>query len=535
LAFVSLTGFLYFLGLKLFIETSKLNINKQIIFNLILSGLIIYYYFSLPEGRIKDVHIIRFIVLNYLGITLISFSGFLNKDSEISMLQFNVLMVMNLIVTGLYAGILFCGISSAIAAIDVLFNLDFNHKIYGQLWFIIAGIISPLFYFSQIPNDIIKFEYKYPKILKFLVKYILLPLTCIYLLILYAYIIRILFLNEFPKNIVTGFTIGYSITGIITIYLAKPLLEQTQKWLTVFSIYFFRLLPPVLIVMFIAIITRVKEYGFTESRYYVVIVGIWLSIITVYMIFRKNKNFRILPISFFVIGLISLFGPLSSFNISIKSQSKILKQLLIENKILVNNKIYKIDNNIKFEHKKQISSILKYFYDTHSLNKLEFLPEKIVKTNNLNEITKIFGFDYISRWMNKNKQNQWYNYRVNKRNIFEIDSDYDYFFTYNRYLNDDDKDNHSYIEFDNKKLKIILDKTIIVEIDTYDILKTLNDKTGDINSYNIPLKNMVYKYENENYRVLIIFNSIYYKFDKEKQTVDLSNYSFNVLLDKKNK
>jgi hypothetical protein len=47
--------------------------------------------------------------------------------------------------------------------------------------------------------------------------------------------------------------------------------------------------------LFYAIYLRINQYDLTINRYFVVIFGIWLLVISIYFIFSKKKNLMVIP------------------------------------------------------------------------------------------------------------------------------------------------------------------------------------------------------------------------------------------------
>ena len=106
-----------------------------------------------------------------------------------------------------------------------------------------------------------------------------------------------------------------------------------------------------------------------------------------YLSITKNKKNILLLISLSLVIVVSTFGPISSFEISKKSQNRLLEDLLIKNGMLVNGEI-KDNANIPKGDQHSISSILSYFENNHSLKEVKFLPEDFSMT----QMEDTFGF-----------------------------------------------------------------------------------------------------------------------------------------------
>ena len=93
--------------------------------------------------------------------------------------------------------------------------------------------------------------------------------------------------------------------------------------------------------MFISIGIRIRSYGITENRYFVLVLGLWVLGIMLYFALIKKSNNIIIPITLSIIALNSVFGPLSSFAVSKRSQNKRFQSILLRNNMLEDNKIIK--------------------------------------------------------------------------------------------------------------------------------------------------------------------------------------------------
>lgn len=339
---VSLLGISLLFSLHILAE----RIGKKIILSLIgILFLVIFYQFFLPHRNsdFTDVHRVLIAVSFILSHLLVSFIGFLGKNNEPSFWQFNKNLFINVVLTGIFTAVLVGGIMLAITAVDQLFDLNLDQKIFPKTFFFLA-IFGSCFIFLLFNEDGLKFLEKdgsYPEILKFFVQFVLIPLLMIYAVILYFYGGKILIKWDLPRGWVSYLILAYSLVGILALLLVFPLKEISAKsWVKGFSKIFYFALLPLLVLLFVAIFTRILEYGFTENRYYVLLLAIWLTLIVLYFSFWKKPNIKFIPISLFVFGLFSLVFPyFNIFSVSKNSQKKELQEILVKNNLLENGKI----------------------------------------------------------------------------------------------------------------------------------------------------------------------------------------------------
>ena len=176
-----------------------------------------------------------------------------------------------------------------------------------------------------------------------------------------------------PKGWVANLILGFSVTGILSLLLVYPLREQEEnKWIKTFSRFYYFSLVPLVILLFVAIGTRIAEYGVTVERYIVAMLGVWLAVITLYFIFSKKKNIILIPLTLCLFLFGSCFGPWGMFKVSERSQLKRLHTLLEKSGVLVNNKIVKLSTEqsekTKIKDINQINSVLDYLAKGHGLD-----------------------------------------------------------------------------------------------------------------------------------------------------------------------
>lgn len=319
-------GLLLSLATTLFTESKGIISTTKLTYKTIAFLLAIAFIFILdPRERPFDYY--RFFLLSLSFHLLVSFAAYTHKDHIQGFWQFNKTLFLRFLASVLYSGVLFIGLSAAIAAANYLFNLKIDWHTYTNLGYIIAGIFNTLFFLTGIPLDTkaLDNDASYPKSLKVFTQYVLIPLASIYLLILLAYEIKILIQWNLPKGVVSNLILGYAVYGILSILLVYPIKEQEDnKWIKSYARSFYFLMLPLLVLLFLAMGKRISDYGITEDRYFLLLLGCWLLFITLYFLFSKKQNIKLIPVSLCVLTLLSVYGPQSAFSVSTYSQRNIL-------------------------------------------------------------------------------------------------------------------------------------------------------------------------------------------------------------------
>ncbi len=529
-------GLALFISITLFSEQKQLKELIKYVLRLTGVALLAGYYYYLPED-ILLVHIIRAILIG-LGLhCLVAFAGFIKKGRLNGFWQFNKELFIRLLTALLYTGVLYGGLSLAMVAIDQLLGVEIDDKYYFKLWVVMAGVFNIWFFLAGVPKDFKKLEASddYPKGLKIFTQYVLIPLVTIYVLILYIYVIKIIIDWEWPVGWVSYLVLSFSITGIFALLLVYPIQNIiTNKWIRTYSKWFYWALFPLIVLLFLAVWRRVSEYGFTENRYFVLILAFWLAGISIYLLINNLKNIKIIPISLCLIAFLSSFGPWGAFSISKESQLKRLENVLSENNILINGKIQKVvKKKISFNDIRDISSIVEYLSDIHGYKTLQpFYKENLdtiffdsLYLHKPTELVSLIGLEYINKW--QRRQDEYYEEHFyyymdfyNQQNVFNI-KDYKYFFNYSNYFyNYDDIEDTIYTNSykvqegdlkviyspDDISLNLTMNDSMDLHFNLKPLITTLGEKYPTYNSANnISLDDMTLEAENNNMKVKIYF------------------------------
>jgi hypothetical protein len=490
---LSLLGISLFFALKM----ASQRFGKWWLFEIFGVIILVILYFILPKTSkdYTEVYTILLSVVFLLSHLLVSFSAFLKQNHEKKFWNFNQSLFINIFQTVVFTAVLVGGIELAILAVANLFDFKIDYKNYYDVFFIF-GIFGSTFIFLLFNKrglqDLEK-EEDFPVILKFFTQFILIPLLIIYVVILYFYSIKILINWELPRGWVSYLILAYSIVGIFALLLVHPLKEQTAKsWVKLFSKIFYITLVPLLVLLFTAIFTRILAYGYTELRYIVLLLALWLSSVVFYFIFFKKSTIKFIPVSLFYFGLFAILFPyLNVFSVAKRSQKNQLIEILNKNKLLKNGKI-NFKQKISHENANEIAdkiSFLAIRNETQFLNNLVRSKDVTKWSENLNNKD-----EYALRSnVNGAFGNTNYNESENKNfNIIPISntvdiSGYDYSLSWNELRNGGVSINGDQFKLiydlnsDNPQLKIVLNNNLEYNFAPY-VVKVLSQKfQGELN------------------------------------------------------
>ncbi len=279
----------------------------------------------------------------------------------------------------LYAAVLSAGIAAIIAAVDILL-LNVDNDAYAYMMAVVWVLFAPVYYLSLLPRfgsedeadrAFMRNAEKYPRFLEILVSNIAVPIVAVYTLVLFLYFVKILVTLNWPSGQLGPMVLWYSAAGLILFVLASPLDNR-------FALFYRRAFPkaliPVVVMQLVSVGIRLRAYGFTESRYYVALFGIFSILTGVLMTIKpshKNSLIALLAASF---AVFSVIPPVDAFTVSRISQIARVENILRSEGILTDVGLQPksgASERTKFE----TTSILSYLDRHGSLNRLSWLPE----------------------------------------------------------------------------------------------------------------------------------------------------------------
>jgi hypothetical protein len=404
-------GLLFSLSASLYLESRAVKGSWLYLIKILVALLASCLIFSIDPMR-QGADYVRFFLLSLSGHLLVSFAAYIYADTIQGFWQFNKTIFIRFLTGVLDSVVLYLGLAGAIAATKFLFNVDIDSDAYTILFVFIAGIFNTTFFLAGIPKDLdaLNNDLTYPKGLKIFTQYVLIPLATIYVIILLAYEAKILVEWNLPKGMVSNLILGYAVFGILAILMIFPIREQDENiWIKTYARSFYFLMLPLLVLLFLAVGTRVFRYGITENRYFMIMLALWLLMITVYSLLSRKQNIKLIPISLCLFTLFSIYGPQSAFSVAKYSQTKILTDIFRRNNAFKDNKMI-LSKNMPVKEGNQAARTLRYVVDNYEYSALQsyvkvdldYIADSLAKTK---EITK--STNYSARYDLKNLKVKW--------------------------------------------------------------------------------------------------------------------------------
>jgi hypothetical protein len=369
-------GFPILTAVGIFAEKRKFDRGAEWMLKLAALLLVLVYASFVPLDLVHapGVHMVHFLLFAFAAHMLVAVTPFTSKNELLGFWQYNKTLFLRLLISGLFAHVMFAGFAFALAALDNLFGMHIPNRRYPELWALIIGGFMPCFFLSGVPKTFENPERltDYPKALKIFAQHILLPIVIVYLVILYAYMTKILIAWDWPQGWVSKLILGFSGTGILSLLLLEPLgIDGVLPWVRSAKRWFYVSLLPLTVMLFLAIWRRVNEYGITEGRYLGLALAVWLALIIPYFLFSREKSMKFIPASLCVFTILIAFGPWGMTQLSEQSQVVRLTAVLEQNGILVSGKVKKADRTPPARAASEISSILEYLRSMHGFDSIQ--------------------------------------------------------------------------------------------------------------------------------------------------------------------
>ncbi|MEN6314514.1 MAG: DUF4153 domain-containing protein [Clostridiaceae bacterium] len=353
---------------------------------------LMYYIFMSTEGKIEFIATIRLIVICF---SLFAFYIWIPSYKNRTIFSNNALAHFKAcFISLLYSLVLSLGLIAIYFAIDLLL-VKLDNDIPAHIANVMGIFFFPLYYLALLPDfnssdeqmlEKSKASSVYPKFLEILVSYIALPLITLFTAVLAIYLVKIVVTLKWPVGQLGPMLLWYSAVGLFLYVLCGKLENRfTQAYRKFFPI---ALIPLVLMQLY-SVFIRVNAYGITESRYYLILFGIYSIVCAVALILSKGNKPGVITVFAAAFAIVSLIPPVDAFSISRASQTNRLENIMKRNNMFSSGKpTPKVD--IPLEDKAEITNIMNYMYRMGHTSKVSWLPSGY---NHYKDFQKVFGFE----------------------------------------------------------------------------------------------------------------------------------------------
>jgi hypothetical protein len=330
LAMVGALGLPLTIALTLFAEERGWSASRGGALNLCGLALLGVFYLVWP-GPERKYEAIRYFQLNAGLHLLVAVVPFLGQQETNAFWQYNRRLFLGFLRAAVFSAVLYVGLVVALVALDKLFGVNVPVELYGRLYLVIAFVINTWIFLAEVPRGLrgLVDDTSYPRVLKVFAQYILTPLVFLYLLLLLAYLVKIVAGGEWPSGWIGWLVTSVAIAGLLGFLLVHPLRDDPgESWIRTYTRWLFVGLIPAAIVLLVAFWKRVLPYGLTEMRLLGVLLGLWLLAIAVSYSLRQEAGIKRIPVTLAALLLLTLYGPLSVTSMSVASQGRRLARLV---------------------------------------------------------------------------------------------------------------------------------------------------------------------------------------------------------------
>ncbi len=366
---MAVLGFPIFVSLALFVERRGWPRDKAAFYNVLLLVLLIAAYFGLPEvlGTGDWIRTALHGIAAVLVLTLVPFPG---RGEVNGFWLYNRALAVRTLFAVFLTQTLFAGVAAALSGIDYLFGISLPGSLYLSLWGVVSVFGGAVVFLRGVPERPWELDavVDYPRRLVLFNRFILVPLVALYLFILYLYAGKIIVQARWPQGGVAGFVLGFSAAGILAYMLVSPAREKAEgRLVPLFVRWFFPLVLPLTVLLFLSVWRRIAEYGVTESRYFGVLAALWLAGTSVWFAVGRTATIKAIPASLALLAVLSSFGPWGAPGVSQRSQAGRLERLLARNGLLVAGKLQKAPRPVPVEDEAEISRAVRFLADRGGL------------------------------------------------------------------------------------------------------------------------------------------------------------------------
>lgn len=424
---IALGGSLWFAATRLFSERLQWPKSKQYL--LALSIFALYAWFIIQQ----NIFTLKSLVLILAAGLAITFASYLSRRSDnASVWYFNYQLITAICFALLSAIILCSGLSFILKSLEYLFEFNLTSKPYQNIWAIGMAFLAPVYLLTNIPKqfDYPRSDCAFPKGVYFILNYILVPLSLIYMVILYAYFIKILLQTALPGGQLGLMVSWFGVIGIATHLAVYPLHDRGNSLLSWFYKYFYIMLIVPTGLLAVAIGVRISQYGVTEQRYLIALCAVWFAILIVLNLLKRERfQLKFVTICLAILSVLISFGPWGIHQLPVNSQFSRLNTVLMEEKLLTNG-VLNVVEQPSLTIQKSISSMVTFLVKHQAEDRIrpwiadkeafdqarecEQAEDLITRCSSVEQsIVELMGLNFISYW--EDTENEHINIELNNQ------------------------------------------------------------------------------------------------------------------------
>ena len=360
-------------------------------FGIVLLFSVLYYFLLTSDNDVEFVETVRLIVICFsLFAFYIWVPSFKNKAvfSNNALAHFKACFI-----SILYSLVMALGLLAIYFAVDLLL-VSLDNDLPAHIANLTGIFFFPLYYLALLPDFCSNEERKqekcrtasmYPKFLEILVSYIALPLIMLFTGVLVIYLVKILLTLKWPVGQLGPMLLWYSAVGLF-LYVLSGKLEN--RFTSYYRKFFPWVLIPLVLLQQYSIFIRINAYGITESRYYLVLFGIYSIVCAIALLLTKGLKPGLVSILAAVFAVVSILPAINAFSVSRASQIHRLEVILSQNSMLTSGQVVP-NADIPIKDKAEITNIMNYMNRMGHTSGIKWLPSDYGQQQ---DFKALFGF-----------------------------------------------------------------------------------------------------------------------------------------------
>lgn len=219
------------------------------------------------------------------------------------------------LVSFLYAAVLAIGLSLALGALDWFWNITITDNQYESVVMLSYALVGLLHFVSGIPTltKNAKWE-ELPKFLDIFAKFIVIPLSGVYTVIMYPYIFSLPFRTEWPPNQTTPTVLAFLGLGYGALFiLYRGLSDKKDRFTKIYSRILGGISIPMVLFWMYSVYLRTAEYGLTVNRVVLMTLVLWTLGVSIYFLLIKESKVKWVFASLLLSMVVVIYLPFTSF------------------------------------------------------------------------------------------------------------------------------------------------------------------------------------------------------------------------------
>ena len=362
--------------------------------------------------RMRFARFAQLAVAFHLAVAFLPFQG---RYTANAFWQYNRVLFLRFLGAGISSATFFAGLALALAAVDQLFGVDVPEAGYFRLWVMMAFVFNTWFFLGGVPEDpnALESRREYRAALRIFAQYTLVPLVSVYLVILTLYLGKVVVTWDWPSGWIGWLVSGVAAAGILTLLLVRPIADDPdQTWVAAFARIFWLAVMPAIVMLWLALFQRVRQYGITEPRYFLLVLSLWLAALAVWYTVTRSRDMRLVPLSLCLGTLFTYAGPWSAYAVSARSQVARLTAILERNGMLVAGDVPAPSRRVSDADAREVSAVVRYLAETHGTGRLAPLftdatalrlglgqrgPTRLAEPH-VRAVVTALGVPYVEKW-----------------------------------------------------------------------------------------------------------------------------------------